>query len=155
MARARGRDVVLELMDAVGELEKTTALHATQLGDIAALAVETSAKVVGLSGQMGALTKGFADLSRRMDDMTHRMDDMTHRMDDMTHRMDALTRETASLGADLTTQAETTLLASKTAHQQQQQLGRVARLLSVFADGSDHRFADIESRLGALEKKAS
>jgi chromosome segregation ATPase len=148
MARARGRDVVLELMDAVGELEKTTALHATQLGDIAALAVETSAKVVGLSGQMGALTKGFADLSRRMDDMTHRMDDMTH-------RMDALTRETASLGADLTTQAETTLLASKTAHQQQQQLGRVARLLSVFADGSDHRFADIESRLGALEKKAS
>ncbi len=141
MARARGRDVVLELMDAVGELEKTTALHATQLGDIAALAVETSAKVVGLSGQMGALTKGFADLSRRMDDMTH--------------RMDALTRETASLGADLTTQAETTLLASKTAHQQQQQLGRVARLLSVFADGSDHRFADIESRLGALEKKAS
>jgi len=146
MARAKGRDVVLELMDAVGELEKTTALHATQLGDIATLAIETSAKMVGLSGQMGTISKGFSDLARRMDDMSKRMDDLSQ-------RMDGLTRVTDSLGADLTTQAENALLASRTAHQQQQQLGRVARLLSAFADGSDHRFADIESRLGALEKK--
>jgi methyl-accepting chemotaxis protein len=176
MARIKGRDVVLELMEAVGALEKTAVLHARQLGEIATMAVETSARAHGLTTHVGALAKGFSDLSRRMDDMTTRMNDMTTRMHDMTTRMhdmttrmhdmstrtndmstrmDAFENEAASFEAGLATQAEHTKVAAQTSNQQAQQIGRLSRLIGVFADSSTNRFDDIESRLVVLEKKAS
>lgn len=155
MARVKGREVVVDLMDAVAALEKTTALHATQLRDVAALAVETSARVHGLTGQTSSLMKGFSDLSRRMDDLSRRMDDMSQRMDDMSQRMNELTTGLGEVEAGLNVQAENLLVAAKTVHQQQEQFARVGRLLATFAASNGDRFDELDARLTVLEKKAS
>lgn len=62
MARARGRDVVIDLMDAVAKLEATTTRQADQLEALAAHAVATSAEMFGLSAQVRDVSQRVASL---------------------------------------------------------------------------------------------
>jgi chromosome segregation ATPase len=147
MARVKGREVVLELMDAVAQLEKTSSAHTEQLEAIAALAVETSAHVGRMSLQLGELAVRVGDVSKRMDDVSKRMDDVSMRTDTLAREMELLDRE-------LATQADQFLAAVKLSRTNQEQVGRVARVLAAFADGNKTRFESIEDRLDALERKA-
>jgi methyl-accepting chemotaxis protein len=182
MARVKGGDVLLQLMDTVAQLKKTAEQHAEQLEGIAKLGIETSTRVeglgthtFGLGSQARDLSKRMDDLSNRMDDMSTRMDDMSTRMDDMSTRMDdmstrmddmssrtsglangfdSLATRVTALEEDLELQAQNFVEASKTARTHVQQLGRLARLLGELADGSERRFVKIEGRITALEKKS-
>ena len=49
MARAKGRDLVIEVLDAVEKLEATTARHAELLGEMAVRAARMSSQVTALS----------------------------------------------------------------------------------------------------------
>jgi methyl-accepting chemotaxis protein len=175
MARVKGRDVVVELMDSVAKLEATSALHAEQLESLAKHAIGTTATVTALGSEMrliwrsvGELSKRMDDVSKRMDDVSKRMDDVSKRMDDVSKRMDGLaaatlsiadqlggvTQRVGSLETELQAQASAFVDAAVTARTHQQQLGRFAKLISQFADGSSSRFDDIEDRLVKLERKA-
>ncbi len=147
MARAKGRDVVIDLMDAVGKLEATSTAHADQLEALARQAMVTSAEVTALAHQM-------RDVSQRMDDVSQRMDDVSQRMDDVSQRMDGVSQRVGSLEGEFTSLAQGFVESARLARVTEQQLGRFARLLGEFAGGSRSRFDDIEGRLDALERKA-
>lgn len=133
MARAKGRDVVIDLMDAVAKLEATATRHADQLEALAAHAVATSAEMLGLSEQV-------RDVSRRMHDVSQRMEDVSQRV--------------GSLEVEFQELAQGFVESAKLSRTIEQQLGRVARLLGEFAGSSTSRFDDIEGRLEKLERKA-
>ena len=141
MARVKGREVVVALLDAVAKLERTTSAHAEKIEAIATLAMGTSTRVHGLSLQMADLAHGFRELSHRVDVISTRLDGVSTRVDE--------------LDEDLKQQAEQLLASAKLSRVMEQQLGQVARLLASFADGSRSRFESIEDRLDDLERKAS
>lgn len=118
MARSRGRDVVIDLMDAVAKLEATTTRQADQLEALAAHAVATSAEMIGLSVQVSdvsrrvaslevefrALAQGFvesAKLSRTIEQQLGRLARLlgefagrsTSRFDDIEGRLEKLERK--------------------------------------------------------------
>jgi chromosome segregation ATPase len=167
MARVKGRDVVLELMDAVERLEATSAEHADLLESLAEHTVSTSAEVAALAGQMAHVSRQMNDVSQRMNDVSQRMDDVSQRMDDVSQRVDdvsqrmegvsqglaGVSKRTASLEVDFHTLAQNSVESAKLARTVQQHLGRLAKLLGEYAGGSKSRFETIEDRLDRLEKK--
>ncbi len=66
MNAARQIDVARELVEAVNELEKTTALHATLLENIATLGFKMSERLLGLARQLSSTDRDCSELSRRM-----------------------------------------------------------------------------------------
>lgn len=133
MARVKGRDVLLELMDSVEALQATAAEHADLLASMAEHTVSTSAEMTALAGQVAHVSRQMSHVSQRMDDIAKR---------------------TASLEADFQTLAQNSVESVKFARTLQQQLGRTAKLLGEFAGGSKNRFETIEGRLDRLERKA-
>jgi methyl-accepting chemotaxis protein len=134
MARVKGREVVLDLMDSVAELRATVAEHAVQLE------------------HLGKVT---ASLSTRMDEMSTRMDEMSTRMDEMSTRMDEMSTRMDEMSSDLGNLSRGFFEAAKTNATLQQQLGRAAKLIGELADRSQVRFDELEQRVLKLEKKAS
>ena len=147
MARVKGRDVVVELLDAVAKLEATTALHAEQLESLADLAMGMTVQVTALSSELRQVSRNASELSKRMDDVSKRMDDVSKRMDDVSTRVDGIE-------GDLQTLAQGFVDAAATARTAQQQTGRLAKILGDLAEGNRSRFDDIEDRLVKLERKA-
>jgi methyl-accepting chemotaxis protein len=154
MARVKGRDVVVELLDSVAKLEATSALHAEQLESLAKHAIGTTATVTALGSELRLVWRSVGDLSKRMDDVSKRMDGLAGATLAIADQLNGVTQRVGSLEAELQTQASAFVDAAATARTQQQQLGRFARLISQFADGSSSRFDDIEDRLVKLERKA-
>jgi len=161
MARVKGRDVVVELLDAVAKLEATSALHAEQLESLATHAIGTTATVTALGSELRLVWRSVGELSKRMDDVSKRMDDVSKRMDALAvatlaiaDQLGGVTQRVGSLEGELQNLASSFVEAAVTARTQQQQLGRFAKLISQFADGNGSRFDDIEVRLLKLERKA-
>jgi predicted nucleic acid-binding Zn-ribbon protein len=140
MARVKGRDALLDLMDTVARLEATTGRHAEALETLAAQMAKTTAQVVGLTTIYGGLASGMRGLSQRMDEMSTRMEQGEQRLQ--------------ALEGDMQRQHEMTLSAASTAREQQHLVGRLGKFIGVLADSSSDRFDEIEARVDALEKKA-
>ncbi len=133
MARVRGRDVLLELMDAVAKLDATSAAHTEQLESLAAVSMQTSATVTGLSGQVRGLSEQMRGLSEQMRLAWKAIDKLDREMHDL---------------------SEGFALAAITARSNQDAVKRVGQLVLQLAEGSSSRFERIEGRLDALERKA-
>jgi ABC-type transporter Mla subunit MlaD len=133
MARVKGREVVVELLDSVAKLEATAALHAQQMEALAELAMGMTATVTSLGSELRQVWRSVSELARRMDDVSKRMD---------------------GIERDLQTLAQGFVDAAGTARTAQQQTGRLAKILADLAEGNRSRFDDIEDRLVKLERKA-
>ena len=147
MARAKGRDVVIELMDSVAKLEATTTRHADLLESLSGHAVAMSVEMTALSGQV-------ADVSRRMTDVSRQMTDVSRRMTDVSERTGGVSQRVASLEKEVHDLSRGFLEAVKFSRSLQTEVGRLARLLGEFAGGRSSRLDTIEGRLDRLEKKA-
>lgn len=161
MARARGRDVVLELMNAVERLEATTARHAEQMEEVARLGLQTAATTVALAADMRAFKQQFDGLKQQVDGLKQQVDGLKHQVDGLKHQIDGVQEQVVGLDVRVGSLEEETLALSgalvksaETSREIQQQMGRFARLLAQFAEGNTSRFDDIEQRLTRLERKA-
>ena len=146
MARAKGRDVVLELMESVARLEVTTAQQAEVMQSLADHVVATSAELTAYSRHM-------AELWRRMEDVSRRVGEVSQRMGDLSERVGGLSQRTSSLEGDFHGFAELVVTSAKLSQTVQREVGRLATLMGEFAGGSRTRFETIEERLDRLEKK--
>ena len=140
MARVKGQDVVVDLMDAVAKLEATAAEHADLLESIAGHAMSTSAELTALSGRVNFVSGRVSDLSARMQELSGQMEDVAQRV--------------SALEGDFQSLAQNFVRSAVLSRTMQTQLGQFARVLGEFAGGSKKRFQDIEDRLETLEKKA-
>ena len=167
MARIKGRDVVIDLMDAVAKLEATATKHADLLEAMGTHAVTMSVEMTALSGQVSAVARRMDDLTVRMDDLATRMDDMATRMNGMSSQahatsqrvgqtsqeMGEVSQRITSLETEFQIHAQNALKSAKLARTTEEQLGRFARLLGDYAGQSTTRFDEIEGRLVKLERK--
>lgn len=126
MARAKGRDVLIELMDSVAQIQATTARHADLLETLAAQAVSIAHRVQSLERQVQSLERQVHELERQV-----------HELGSEVHELAQGFVQSAELSRTL-----------------QQQVGRMARTLGDFAGGSATRLKAIEQRLDRLERKA-
>ena len=174
MARATGKDVVLDLMDMVQTLQASQEQQDEIIGRITLrldLMVERGRaiwqRLDGLTGRMDDVTGRMDDMTVRMNEMTVRMNEMTGRMNEMTGRMNEMTGRmndmTGQLGF-LTEQfreqvEDQTLLRTQfnelAGHGRvyADGLKRLASGLSRLATDGDERFSRLESRVLKLEKK--
>ena len=160
MARAKGRDVVLELMESVARLEVTTAQQAEVMQSLADHVVATSAELTAYSRHMAELWRRMEDVSRRVGEVSQRMGDVSERvgevsqrMGDLSERVGGLSQRTSSLEGDFHGFAELVVTSAKLSQTVQREVGRLATLMGEFAGGSRTRFETIEERLDRLEKK--
>lgn len=133
MARAKGRDVLLDLMDSVEKLEASSRLHAEQLENLAKLAMGTSATVTALSAEVQQVWRALESLADEMGAVSQRVN---------------------SLESEVQVLSEGFSQAAVAGRTHQQQMSRFARLFVEFVDGSRSRFDLIEIRLDKLERKA-
>lgn len=68
MARVKGRDVLLDLMDSMAELRTTLARQGEQLERVARLAQGTSSRVEGLVAHVEALAQDLTALAQAVRD---------------------------------------------------------------------------------------
>jgi len=168
MARVKGRDVLLELMDAVAKLEASSERHATQMESMAKISMETTAIVTALSGEVrmlwrevGVISKSVASLSSTVDALSSNVDALSSNVDalssnvgSLSSSVGAIAQRVESLETETQRLSEGFLDAAQGARTNQQNLGQVARLLVEFSGNHTDRFDRIESRLDKLERKA-
>ncbi len=126
MARVKGRDVVVDMMEAVAKLEATATKHADLLESIAAHAMSTSAELTALSGRVTFVSSRVGDLSARVQELSGQMKDVAQRV--------------SALEGDFHGLAEDLVKSATLSRTMQTQLGQFARLLGEFAGGSKKRF---------------
>lgn len=141
MGSVAGRDVILGLLETMGQLRSSVERHEVD--------------IERLNTRMNAM-------AGRMDDMANRMDDVTNRMDDMTARMAALAGETGLLRTGMVAMSEDmTAFAGDLKHLAQGysetngHLARLTKLLTDYAGSSDERMDELEARMTKLEKKSA
>lgn len=147
MARVKGRDVLLEMMETVAKLEATATSHAVKLEALAVHAVQSAAETTALRVDLREVAKGMHDVSKRMDDVSKRMDDLSERTERVVQRVGSLETEAHSLAQGFVDTA-------KLARTQQQLVGQLARLIKEQADSSSGRLDELEERVHNLERKA-
>lgn len=130
----KGRDLVVQMLDAIEQLRGVTGRHENEILRLAA----------------------------RTDDMAARMNDMAARMNDMSARMDALAAQAQFVGTamvsmsdDMVAQAHDLKRLSEGYAETQTHLGRLARLLGAHAERSNDRLDDLDARVKRLEKKSA
>lgn len=154
MARAKGRDVLVEMMETVAKLEATATAHATKLEALAVHAVQSAVETTALRLGLGELATGLADVSKRMNDVSKRMDDVAKRVDGLSDRTGHVLQRVGALETENHALAQGFVDTAKLARTQQQQLGQLARLVKEQAGNSKTRLDEIEDRVVALERKA-
>jgi methyl-accepting chemotaxis protein len=174
MARVKGRDVIIELMDTVEKLQETTTQHADLLESMAEHAARTSAQLTALaahtaytarrtnelSQRTNELSQRTNELSQRMNDLAQRTNEFAQRMNDHSSRIDdhslgmrQLSERTAALETEFQKHAENALLSADLGRKTQSHVGHLARLLKELADETDSRLEEIEHRVTKLERK--
>ena len=138
MARSRGRDVVIELMDAVEALQATSQRHTEQLEALAQVSMETVAHVTALTQTVGTLSHTVGTLSNTVGTLSHTVGTLTQRVE--------------ALESDVRRLSEGFVAAAANSRLQTQQLAQVGRLIGQLAEGAQDRFERIESRLTKLER---
>ena len=146
MARVKGRDLVLEMMDVVASLEATAKKHADLIESLAAHAISTSAELTSVAGRLAQVSQRVADVSERVADVSNRVADVSNRVADVSERVGSLEREFKELAAGF---VESAGLVRTT----QAGLKRLTRLMVEMAGGTGHRLDDLEVRVTRLEKK--
>lgn len=133
MARVKGRDVLLDMLDAMHALEATSAQHTEQLEEHARLLTKFSTDVTQLKRDVAQLQTHVAQLQT---DVTQLYSSVRILSDDATAMMES-GNKMAELNRVTT-----------------QQVGRLAKAVAALAGDSDDRMTQIESRLDRLERKA-
>lgn len=146
MARVTGKDVLVELMEAVEQLK---ASQQRQDKDIERIVT-----------RLGLMAERSNETVSRMDSMTARMDALTTRMNEMTARMNEMTGEMASLREHFRELADDQLglrqdFVSLAQHGRQTQAGlqRLSDIIVKALGTTDERFDELEARVAKLEKK--
>ena len=73
MARIKGREVVIDLMDTVAKLEATATKHAELLESLAAHAMSTSAELTAVAGRLSDVSLRVAEVSQRLTEVSQRV----------------------------------------------------------------------------------
>ncbi|MEW6432583.1 MAG: hypothetical protein AB1730_13855 [Myxococcota bacterium] len=153
MARVMGKDVLVELMEAVEQLK---ASQQRQDNDIERIVTR-----LGLMAERSNETVSRMDsMTARMDALTARMNEMTARMNEMTAWMNETTAEMASLRGHFRELADDQLalrrdFVSLAQHGRQTQTGlqRLSDIIVKALGTTDERFDELEARVAKLEKK--
>lgn len=169
MARVRGREVVVDLMDAVAKLQETSTQHAEQLEALASLSMGMAARLTGVEQQVTGLTHQFNGLTHQVNGLTHQVNGLAQHVsaiaqqlatvashvEDLSGGFVQLRQRVTALEQDAQQLAEGFLNGAKLARSTEQQLGRFGMLLGQLADGSNSRIDQLEARVKKLERKAS
>ena len=140
MARVKGRDLLLDMLDAVHALEATSAQHTEQLEEHARLLTKVNADVSKLKTDVAQLQTHVAQLQ------THVAQLQTD--------VNQLYGSVRALSDDFTTVMESGNKMAELGRVTTQQVGRLAKAVAALAGDSDDRMTKIESRLERLERKA-
>lgn len=144
MARVKGKDVILEMMDSIERLEEIAKEHEHRLKELGDVAMDSAARIVGLASGFGTLTSGLRQLTTQMGQVTTQMGHLGDQAASLTSRIEALE-------SDMLTLAQGFRDGAAAQRESQQHLARLGRLLVQYAGNSDSRFDAIEGRLDALE----
>lgn len=148
MGRVAGRDVILGLLETMGQLRSSVERHEVD--------------IERLNARMNAMAGRMDDMANRMDAMTNRLDDVTARLADLTARMSALAGETGLLRTGMVAMSDDmTAFAGDLKHLAQGyaetngHLARLTKLLTNYAGSSDERMDELEARMTKLEKMSA
>ena len=125
MAKVTGRDVLIDLIDTVNQLKATQVLH----------------------------TESLERIHVRLGLMAERTAETAARAEQMAADVALFARAQAQESDDLTKLKTEFVGTQQLSRQTQLGLGRLAQLLTISVDASDHRFSEIEDRLTRIEKK--
>lgn len=161
MARVKGRDVLLEMMEAVSQLQASSALHAAQMDEVAKMGLETRATVTALAADMRHFSKqvhGLATtvsaLSTTVSALSTTVGSLSTTVGPLSTTVETLSSRVATLETEVGRLSEGFLMAATTAHTNQQHLARLAGMFNQFAGGERDRIDDLEDRVVKLERKA-
>lgn len=151
MARVKGKDVILEMMDSIERLEEIAKEHEHRLKELGDVAMDSAARIVGLASGFGTLTSGLRQLTTQVGQVTTQMGQVTTQMGHLGDQAASLTSRIEALESDMLTLAQGFRDGAAAQRESQQHLARLGRLLVQYAGNSDSRFDAIEGRLDALE----
>jgi chromosome segregation ATPase len=153
MARVIGKDVLVELLDAVEQLKASQKRQdedieriVTRLGLMAERSNETVARMDSMTARIDALTA-------RMNEMTARMNEVTARMNELSAEMASLREHFRELAEDQLGLRQDFVSLAQHGRQMQAGLQRLSAILVKALDVTDERFDELEARVAALEKK--
>ena len=126
MARVKGRDVLLEVMETVAKLEAGATAQAEKLEALAVHAAQAAAEMAALRLELRELSRAAKSVEQRVGSLEPEF-----------HALSQGFVDTAKLNRT-----------------QQQQIGQLARLINEVAGNSHTRLEDLEERVDALERKA-
>ncbi len=155
MAKVKGRDVVLELMNTVERLERGFETHSDRLDEMAQVAMNMAARTTAMEARTSHLEQRMNQLTATVNQLVTTVNQMNATVTAMGTEVTSLRTEAAELSADTTRFAELAVGAAKQGRENQLGIGRLARLLGELAEGTDSRFDQLEHRVTALEKKSA
>lgn len=153
MARVKGRDVVLDLMDGFQELRSEVDRHREQLVAMEATQAELVSGFRDLATATRATATQLRGLSTHLNLVTVRLNEVTERVDGLEGRMDGLTDRVDSLTVVAERLQQQFGESRRSAERQSDILGDLGDLLGKIVRGTRDRIEDHEERLLALEKK--
>jgi chromosome segregation ATPase len=174
MARVKGRDVVLDLMDGFQELrlevdqhrERLAAMESTQgelvtgFRELANASRATATQLHAVTTHLNLVTERMNEVTERMNEVTERMNEVTGRMNEVTERMngvegrvDGLTAQVERLTVLAERQQDQFAESRRSYERQSAILGDLSEVLGKIVRGTRSRIEDHEARLQVLEKK--
>jgi predicted nucleic acid-binding Zn-ribbon protein len=133
VARLKGREVLLELMETAAKLEAGATAHAEKLEALAVHAGQAAAEMAALRIELREFAKAVRSMEQRVKGVEQRV---------------------GSLEPEFHAISQGFVDTAKFTRTHQQQIGQLARLINVVAGDSDTRLDDLEERVGTLERKA-
>lgn len=155
MAKVKGRDVVLELMNTVERLERGFETHSDRLDEMAQVAMNMAARTTAMEARTTHFAQRVNQLTATVNQLVATVNQMNATVNAMGTEVTSLRTEVAELSADTTRFAELTIDAAKLGRENRLGIGQLARLIGELADGTDSRFDRLEHRVTALEKKSA
>jgi uncharacterized phage infection (PIP) family protein YhgE len=147
MARVKGRDLLLDMMDALAKLEASSEAYALQMEEIARMGLETRAIVTGLSSDMRRLSATVGSLSATVGSLSATVGSLSETVGEISARVGSLEEEAGNLSAGF-------VKAAAGSRTNQQHVATLARIFNEYAGQSTDRLTRLEDRVGKLERKA-
>jgi chromosome segregation ATPase len=139
MARVAGRDVLVQLMDAVAQLQASQARQDEDIERIIVRLDLMSGRMNGLAGQQASLAQQMAQMAEQMALLSQRMDESSAQMDELAEDLRALRGDFVSL--------------AQHGRETSGGLKRLSEIVVKALGTSEERFDELEARLARLEKK--
>jgi methyl-accepting chemotaxis protein len=175
MARVKGRDLLLDMMDTLAKLEASSEAYALQMEEIARMGLETRAIVTGLSSDMRRLSATVGSLSATVGTLSATSRSLSASVDTLSATVGSLSATVGSLSATVGSLSETVgsitarvgsleeevgnlsagfVKAAAGSRTNQQHVATLARIFNEYAGQSTDRIERLEDRVGKLERKA-